>query len=290
MDEHLAFAIPVFYSQDMVADSQSVSPSAAKPAKVVESWKARGFPITIIEPIPAREHQLKRVHDPDYVDGVLARTRENGFGNRSPAVAASLPYTNGSMLYAALHALATKGVAASPTSGFHHAGYLDGDGFCTFNGLMVTACALLDGGEPVKKVGILDFDMHYGNGTDQIIDYLNLRDSIHHFTAGLSFFERGHASAFFTRIDEILAPFRDCDIVLYQAGADPHVDDPFGGWLTTHELRARDNIVFNVMKKMGVPVAWNLAGGYQVEPDGSIPKVLEIHDNTMAECVKAYCT
>ncbi len=78
--------------------------------------------------------------------------------------------------------------------------------------------------------------------------------------------------------------------MLYQAGADPHVDDPFGGWLTTHELRARDNIVFNVMKKMGVPVAWNLAGGYQVEPDGSIPKVLEIHDNTMAECVKAYCT
>jgi hypothetical protein len=31
---------------------------------------------------------------------------------------------------------------------------------------------------------------------------------------------------------------------------------------------------------LGVPVVWNLAGGYQVEADGSIPKVLEIHENT----------
>jgi hypothetical protein len=34
----------------------------------------------------------------------------------------------------------------------------------------------------------------------------------------------------------------------------------------------------------GIPCAWNLAGGYQVEPDGSIAKVLEIHDNTITVC------
>jgi hypothetical protein len=42
------------------------------------------------------------------------------------------------------------------------------------------------------------------------------------------------------------------------------------------------------MKAFGIPVVWNLAGGYQVEKDGSIPKVLEIHDNTMRECVRVY--
>ena len=80
----------------------------------------------------------------------------------------------------------------------------------------------------------------------------------------------------------------DCDVVLYQAGADPHINDPYGGWLTTDELRQRDAVVFDALKAAGVPVAWDLAGGYQTERDGSIPKVLEIHDNTMRECVRVY--
>ena len=55
----------------------------------------------------------------------------------------------------------------------------------------------------------------------------------------------------------------------------------------TEELRHRDSVVFSTLAKMKIPCGWNLAGGYQVEPDGSIPKVLEIHDNTMSECIKA---
>jgi len=42
------------------------------------------------------------------------------------------------------------------------------------------------------------------------------------------------------------------------------------------------------MTENKIPVVWNLAGGYQVNLDGSIPKVLEIHDNTMRECVRVY--
>jgi len=37
-----------------------------------------------------------------------------------------------------------------------------------------------------------------------------------------------------------------------------------------------------------VPVAWNLAGGYQRTEDGGIGAVLEIHRNTMRECAAAY--
>jgi hypothetical protein len=46
--------------------------------------------------------------------------------------------------------------------------------------------------------------------------------------------------------------------------------------------------VFEAFNALGIPVAWDLAGGYQVEKDGTIPKVLEIHDNTMRECVRVY--
>jgi acetoin utilization deacetylase AcuC-like enzyme len=77
-------------------------------------------------------------------------------------------------------------------------------------------------------------------------------------------------------------------LVLYQAGADTHVDDPLGGLLTTEQMRERDRIMFSVAHELGIPLAWNLAGGYQVEPDGSIPKVVQLHLNTFEEALKVW--
>jgi hypothetical protein len=37
-----------------------------------------------------------------------------------------------------------------------------------------------------------------------------------------------------------------------------------------------------------VPVAWNLAGGYQVEPDGGIEPVLAIHRRTLQACADVF--
>ncbi len=278
-------AIPVFYSSKMVADSQSASPSAAKPVKVVESWQQK-FAIEIIEPVPVSFEELARAHDLDYVDNVLTGSTANGFGNCSLDVAMSLPYTSGAMLSAAKYAIKTKSAVAAPCSGFHHAGYYSGEGFCTFNGLMVTALAPKEMG--VSRVGILDLDMHYGNGTDNIIQKLGAQAWIKHYTGGKKYTEAEQVVEFFQELPLIVAGMSECDIVLYQAGADPHINDPYGGWLTTEQLRMRDAIVFDGLKALEMPVAWNLAGGYQVEPDGSIPKVLEIHDNTMFECVRVY--
>jgi acetoin utilization deacetylase AcuC-like enzyme len=277
-------AITVFYTPKMVADSQSASPSAAKPIKVVESWQ-RQFLIDVQEPMPATFDELVRAHDRTFVEEVLACKRKNGFDNKSPQVAASLPYTNGAMLSAARHAIKTKSVAVAPVSGFHHAGFSSAEGYCTFNGLMVTALALK--AEGVKSVGILDLDMHYGNGTDDIIRQSKI-DWIRHFTGGAHFNDPSQAAQFFRHLPDHLDWLAHCDVVLYQAGADPHINDPFGGWLTTEQLRLRDAMVFNSLHEQGVPVAWNLAGGYQTERDGSIPKVLEIHDNTMRECSRVY--
>src|SRR5262245_6277645 len=133
--------LPVFYTPRMVADSDSMSPSAAKPAQVVASWRAERLAIEVIEPAPVTVDELCRVHERAFVEGVLAGRLPNGFGNTSCAVAASLPFTSGSMLAAARHAIERRGIAAAPCSGFHHAGRRAG-GFCTFNGLVVTACAL----------------------------------------------------------------------------------------------------------------------------------------------------
>jgi len=270
----------------MVADSESASPSARKPRNVVASWKR--FPIEIVEPEPVVVDELARAHDRKFVVDVLECRTNNGFGNRSREVADSLPYTSGAMLAAARRAIETGGAAAAPCSGFHHAGYDRAEGFCTFNGLMVTALALKEE-KLVRRVGILDLDMHYGNGTDNIIRKLGIA-WIRHFSAGLNWSRPDQAKTFLEEgLAEQLEPMmHDVDIILYQAGADPHISDPYGGWMTTEELRERDCFVFEMLRDCGVPVAWNLAGGYQVEKDGSIPKVLEIHNNTMRECVLAF--
>jgi acetoin utilization deacetylase AcuC-like enzyme len=276
--------LPVFYTPRMVARPKTFSPSAAKPVKVVESWQRAGLPVDVIEPVPVTVAQLKLVHKPDYVDDVLACRRANGFSDLSKGVADSLPWTSGAMLSAARHALATGGVACAPCSGFHHARYAAGGGYCTFNGLMLAAVVLQREGL-LTRIGIIDCDMHWGDGTSSIIDVLGAEGWVQHFSAGTDYVEPSQAAAFFARLEDEVKAAAACDLVLYQAGADPHVNDPLGGFLTTEELRIRDQIVFQGLARLSVPVAWNLAGGYQQEPDGSIPAVLEIHLNTARESI-----
>ena len=273
----------VFYRPEQSArNAGAFSPSAAKPALVVKDWLTRGLvrSTDVVSFEPVSRADLKRAHDSDFVDGVLDLHIPNGFDNLDAAVAASLPYTNGSLLAAARHALDQRENVCSPTSGFHHACYGVAQGFCTFNGLMVTAAVLL-AEDKVRKIGILDCDQHWGDGTQDIIDRLHFGDRVVHYTPCRAFGRPQRAEAFLAMLPQLLTAFADCDLVLYQAGADPHINDPLGGWLTTEQLYRRDARVFDGLREMCIPVAWNLAGGYQRDDAGTIRPVLTIHDNTV---------
>jgi acetoin utilization deacetylase AcuC-like enzyme len=277
--------VKVFYTpRQTVLDHVGFSPSARKPAEVVASWQRLGVPLELVEPVPATIDELALAHDRAYVEGVLQCRIANGFGNRLPSVAASLPWTVGSFRDAARHSLRTREIAASPTSGFHHARWDNGHGFCTFNGLVVAARVLLRDGAGL--IGILDADEHFGDGTDHILAHLArtdppVADAIRHYTFGSEQITPRTAEDWLARWPQIVGTFRDCDVILYQAGADPHISDPLGGTLTTEQLARRDRIVFEVASAMAVPVAWNLAGGYQ-QP---LRRVLDLHDATMRAAV-----
>ena len=274
--------IPVFYSEDMLAESGSFSPSAGKPRHVLRAWQEAGLPIAVHPIAPASELDLCLAHDPVYVHGVLTGELPNGFGNQRPDVAHSLPYTSGAMIAAARAALKNR-CACAPVSGFHHADYDSANGFCTFNGLVVAAQKLLGEGA-VQRVLILDCDMHYGDGTEEILQRLGLTEAIDNVTFGRWFHQPGDADAYMQRLREEVARFDLFDLVLYQAGADVHVDDPLGGVLTTQQMIERDRIVFQAARSTGTPIAWNLAGGYQ-QP---LTKVIALHLNSMRECVGAF--
>lgn len=163
--------------------------------------------------------------------------------------------------------------SCAPVSGFHHAGYDFGGGFCTFNGL---ALAAIVADEFELNPGIVDCDQHYGNGTDDILTTLD-RTDIPHFTYGHGYGRKEKSEQFLKDLPGILyTQFETCGVLLYQAGMDPFIDDPLGGCLTEEQLQTRDRIVFEFAKDNNIPVVWCLAGGY-TKPFST---VLRLHENT----------
>jgi acetoin utilization deacetylase AcuC-like enzyme len=280
--------LTVVFSDRMVAPSEdSFSPSAAKPAQVVADWRTCGLPLRVVEPKPVTADQLALAHSRNFVEAVLSLQTANGFGTVSQKVADSLPYTTGALLTAARWVLRERGAVCAPCSGFHHAGWDHSGGFCTFNGLMVTAQCLLTEGL-ARRVAILDCDQHYGDGTEDILERLGHPPEIRHFTAGGSYHSQSQVPEFWKHLDREIAAMADCDVLLYQAGADPHVNDPLGGWLTTSQLCERDGRVFEAAARWHLPIVWDLAGGYQRDANGGIAPVLEIHRNTAREHLRVF--
>lgn len=279
----------IFYDKrQSVAGDASLSPSAGKPALVLESWKQLDIPIALFSFEPLSAAEIALAHDREYVDAVLSGTAPNGFGNRDPEVASALVWVAGSMVAAAMHSFRTKETSFSPTSGAHHACYASGGDFCTFNFLVIAAIKTHQAG--AGRVGILDLDYHYGNGSDDIILRLGLSYVRHYSSGNDTLAAVGTAEKWLKRLPDIVRGFCDVDLIIFNAGVDAHLSDPLGGMLTTEQLARRDRIVFETAQGLGVPVCVSLAGGYQVAQNGSIGAVLRLHDATFIAAWKAVAT
>ena len=286
--------IPVFYCPEMSVDSQGYSPSASKPEKVVADWNNAGLAIDIQPFEPATADELSEVHDRDHVLDVLEGRESNGHGNQILEVSQSCLWTVGSFVAAAHEAIRNGQMACSPTSGFHHAGYNHCGGFCTFNGLMVAAHKMI---AKDVAVAIVDCDRHFGDGTQDIIERLKLEDRVPHWTYGRDVPSGFHWSDFEQQIRRFINDFAEQSalsgrVLLYQAGADVHVNDPLGPGptkgMTNDDMRQRDRLIFTLCRDLKISVAWNLAGGYQRDQQGGINRVLELHRATMEECIRCF--
>jgi acetoin utilization deacetylase AcuC-like enzyme len=79
------------------------------------------------------------------------------------------------------------------------------------------------------------------------------------------------------------------DLVVYQAGADPFIDDVLGGLsLTKTGLLERDRTVIGEARSRGIPLSITLGGGYSRE----ITDLVDIHAGTakVAQGVLRNCT
>ena len=262
----------------------------------LESHAAAGAPLTFIEPHAATDDELLRVHDRGYVGRVLAGTlsrdevRRIGFPWSRELVERSLRST-GAAVDAAAAAL-EDGVAASLAGGTHHAGTDWGEGYCVFNDTAVAARELQARGA-VRRVLLLDCDVHQGNGTAEIFaaDPSVFTMSIH---AERNFPLRKHASSLDVPLadgttDEayleslaaaLVRSFAAArpDLVIFIAGADPFVGDRLGRLAVTKAgLLERDRMVLAAAGQAGAPLAIVCGGGYAE----NIDDIVDIHAATM---------
>ena len=270
----------------------------AKYAGLRERILADGIirPEDLQEAPAAAWEDLLLVHDRAYVDAVAAGTLPRETQRRigfpwSPEMVERSRRSVGATIAAARTAL-DEGVAANLAGGTHHSFADRGEGFCVFNDVAVAA-RVLQRDRDAHRITIVDLDVHQGNGTAAIFkaDETVFTFSMH---GEKNFPFRKQASdldvplADDTGDDEYLSLLRhhldevlnrhQPDFVFYLAGADPYEGDRLGRLkLTIEGLRRRDEIVFSACKRVGLPVAVSMSGGYANDIDA----IITIHANTI---------
>lgn len=256
---------------------------AGKFRRIAEILSDEGLagPVGFQVPQPVGPDHISQAHDPAYVNQVVSGTvpppieKEIGFAVGEP-VAFRARCASGGTLLAARLALQT-GIACNTAGGGHHARRRHGAGFCIFNDVGIAAHVLKAAGE-IERALVIDCDVHQGDGTADVFedDRTVFTYSIH---AEKNYPVRKVASdldvalpdatgdaAYLAALRETLPGLIDRhrpDIVFFNAGVDPHVDDNLGRLaLSNAGLRERDRFVIGTARDKGVPVACVLGGGY----------------------------
>ncbi|MEM7051948.1 MAG: histone deacetylase [Acidobacteriota bacterium] len=255
-----------------------------------------------LEVPPAAEAvDLLRVHDAAYVSrvvgGALARQeiRRLGFPWSRRLVERSRRSVGGTL--AACRWALEDGAAVNLAGGTHHAFADHGEGYCVFNDVAVAARSLLAEGS-VRRVLVVDLDVHQGNGTAAIFggDPRVFTFSMHgrrNFPArkvpgdlDLALEDGTGDDEYLDLLDQALErafAASGAELVIYVAGADPFAGDRLGRLaLSRAGLAERDRRVFAGARREGLPVAAVMAGGYARDVDD----VVAIHQVTVETAVR----
>lgn len=269
----------------------------AKYARLRDAVLASGVvrPSELHDPARAPLEDVRRVHDAGYIERLVrgtmpvAEQRLVGFPWSEGLVERSFRASGGT-LEAAEHAL-RDGIAMNLAGGTHHAFAARGEGFCVLNDVAIAVRALRARGR-IRRVAIIDLDVHQGNGTHDLLagDDASYTFSMHGRknypfrkvpgTLDVELEDGTEDTEYLEKLadalPEVLAAARP-DLVFYLAGADPHEGDSLGRLnLTFDGLMKRDALVLEQARAVGVPVAIAIAGGYGRDIDDTV----QVHLNT----------
>ncbi len=250
-------------------------------------------------PVAAGVEQISRVHDRHYVEATLAAIPQEGRLGLDPDTVVS-PNSGAAALSAAgsVCAAVDSVVGGEADNAFcavrppgHHATPNRAMGFCLFNSVAVAAAHACDS-HGLQRVAIVDFDVHHGNGTQDIfwdserVFYLSSHQSPLYPGTGSSS-ERGAngnilnlplpAGSGSETMRQAYSEFGfpalrefQPQLLLISAGFDAHELDPLAGlnwleddyaWITTRLLEVAEDCCSGAMVS-------SLEGGYHLDALG----------------------
>jgi acetoin utilization deacetylase AcuC-like enzyme len=170
-----------------------------------------------------------------------------------------------------------RGLACNTAGGTHHAFPSYGSGFCIFNDLAIAA-RLLQQLSLVRQILIVDLDVHQGDGTafifqdDPSVFTFSMHCEVNFpgtkqksdldvpLPVGME--DDAYLQTLAEYLPDLLSEIEP-DLVLYDAGVDPHVGDRLGKLaLTDTGIFRREMQVLSTCVAAGYPVACVIGGGY----------------------------
>lgn len=238
-----------------------------KPKNIMTFLKEKSIlsDFQVFTPKKASEADLLTVHDPTYVEHIKRLSQTGGWlSEDTPAPKGIFEIASlaaGGSMCAGEKLFEGFDVAVNPLGGFHHASKAHSSGFCFFNDIAITI-EYLRKKHHLKRMMIIDLDVHHGNGTQDIyIDdktVLNLsfhqdgrtlypgtgsvetigRQDAAGYTVNLPLPPGTGGDSYLHAFEEIVPPITTQfkpDIIVYQSGVDSHHADPLADLNLTYQ-------------------------------------------------------
>jgi acetoin utilization deacetylase AcuC-like enzyme len=280
-------------------DTGDRHPETADRLRAIRRQLARRHGVEYVSADPASVDAVTAVHDDDYVDELRTFCADGG-GNWDPDTVASEGTWEAALASAGLaqwvaeRALAGDDGRDTPFSigrpPGHHAVEADAMGFCFFNNAAVAAQSVLDDGA-AERVAIFDWDVHHGNGTQELfydrgdVCYLSIHEQgLYPGTGAVEETGTGPGEGTTLNVplrsgagdaDYLLAVERavepvldrfDPDLLLVSAGFDAHQHDPISRMrVSTEGYALLTDRVREVAAATGAGLGFVLEGGYGLD-------------------------
>lgn len=257
----------------------------------------------LFSPSICNRETILLTHDADYLDKLMRQTltaseqRKIGFPQSPMLIQRELMITQGTI--DCCHYAFTNGIALNVAGGTHHAFADRGEGFCLLNDMAIASNYLLHH-QLVKRILIIDLDVHQGNGTAKLFE--NKPDvftfSMHGqhnypFHKETSDLDIGLVDGCDTNtylqllnihLSQIISTIQP-DFAFFLSGVDILETDKFGKLKVTLDgCRQRDAYVFKILKQHNIPIVVAMGGGYSAD----VKIIVEAHCNTYREALKVY--
>ncbi|XOV94970.1 MAG: histone deacetylase [Bacteroidota bacterium] len=249
----------------------------------------------LFTPRKLSEPEVLFAHNPEYwkklkkVDFSRSEERKSGFPITSQLVDREITINAGT-IQCAEFAL-QYGIAMNVAGGTHHAYPDRAEGFCLLNDIAIAAKHLILK-HPIKKILVVDLDVHQGNGTAVIFQgnpnvfTFSMHGAknypLHKETSDLDIplkdgtDDRTYLSLLDWHLNDLIDK-QQPDFIFFQSGVDVLATDQLGRLgLTIEGCKQRDRIVLSTAHKNQIPIVASMGGGYSRD----IKNIIEAHANT----------